>query len=52
MIEDLPIFRAKVTTTVDFRQVKSLNTNTRIRTKDREIEATIEDVHEVLMVDY
>lgn len=52
LIEDLPIFRVKVSTTADFRHVTSLNPNTQFRTTDRVIEATIEDVHEVLVVDY
>ena len=52
LIEDVPIFRVKVATAADIVDVKALNPQTQLRTVDRRIEATIEDVHEVLVVNY
>ena len=52
MIEDVPIFRVKVSTATDVLKVNALNPNTQIRTTGSVLEATIEDIHEVLVVDY
>jgi hypothetical protein len=52
LIEDLPIFRVKVATSASIIDVKTLNPNTEVRTIDGQIEATIEDLHEVLIVEY
>ena len=52
LIEDVPIFRVKVSTATDGLKVNALNPNTQIRTTGSVLEATIEDIHEVLVVDY
>jgi len=52
MIEDVPIFRVKVSTETSVLKVNALNPNTQIRTTGTVIEATIEDIHEVLVVTY
>lgn len=52
LIENVPIFRIKLAMTTDILDVKAGNPNTQVRTIDRHIEATIEDVHEVLVVAY
>ena len=52
LIKNVPIFRIKVAMTADILDVKACNPNTQVRTIDRHIEATIEDVHEVLVVAY
>lgn len=52
MIEDPPIYRASVFTTEPAGDVLALNSNTEIvRTGDR-IDLTIQDIHEVLVVEY
>ncbi len=52
MIEDKPIFRVTVVTTEQVNKVETLNPTTSIRTSGNCIEATIEDIHEVLILDY
>jgi hypothetical protein len=52
LIEDAPIFRVRIGLTDDFAGVTALNSATQIRTHDRHIEATIEDIHEVLIIRY
>lgn len=52
LIEDLPIFRVKVSADTHILSVNAFNSTTQIRTTDTKIEATIEDVHEVLVFDY
>ncbi len=52
LIEDVPMFRVEVATAIDVVDVRALNPNTRVRTIDGHIEATIEDVHDVLVIEY
>ncbi len=52
LIEDKPIFRVKLTLADEIVLVKSLSEQTQVRVTGRNIEATIEDVHDVLVVDY
>ncbi len=52
MIEDKPIFRVSVVTTEPFQKVEALHPQTSILTRQNRIEATIEDIHEVLIVHY
>ena len=52
LIEDTPIFRVTVATTEQIDNVKALNPDTRIQINRDQIVATIEDVHEVLVLRY
>jgi hypothetical protein len=52
LIEDLPIFRVTVATDFEIRDHQALHPTTAIRTLNRSIEATIEEIHEVLLVRY
>jgi hypothetical protein len=52
MIEDKPIFRITMATSDRILGVESLNPSTRVRRSDHEVEATLEDIHEVLILDY
>jgi hypothetical protein len=52
LIEDAPLFRVKVSTREDIQGVQSSNPSTLLRTAGNTIEATIEDVHEVVVIDY
>jgi len=52
LIEDTPIFRAQVQLAAPPKEVEVVNTTTVIRRRGNTIEATIEDVHEVLVVRY
>lgn len=52
LIEDLPIFRVKIATKSGILDICALNPKTEILTMDRHIVATIEDIHDVLIVDY
>ncbi len=52
LIEDLPIFRVRIAASSDVLGVNGLNANTQVRFVGRDIEATVEDIHEVLIIDY
>ena len=52
LIEDVPMFRVKVATAIKVIDAKALNPNTRVRITDQHIEATIEDIHDVLVINY
>jgi hypothetical protein len=52
MIEDLPIFRVQVQLDQDAKQVRAWSPLTTLKIEGRQISAMIEDVHEVLVVDY
>ena len=52
LIEDLPIFRVKVATATGILDVNAINPKTQVRNVDRHIEAIIEDIHDVLVIDY
>jgi len=52
LIEDLPIFRVSIELHTSFRDVESVSSKTRLRIVDNTIEATIEDIHDVVLVRY
>ena len=52
LIEDKPIFRVKLTLADEIVRVNALHRQTQLRVTGRSIEATIEDVHEVLVIEY
>jgi len=52
LIEDTPIFRAQVQLAAPPKEVEAVNTTTVIRRRGNTIEATIEDIHEVVLVKY
>ena len=52
LIEDLPIYRVKFATSAKIRGIKALNPSTQVRTVDGHVEATIEDIHEVIVIEY
>ena len=52
LIEDAPIFRATITTREPVKSAAALNPKTRLRHAGNRIEATIEDIHEVLVLRY
>jgi hypothetical protein len=52
LIEDKPIFRASVHLTKEPTAVKAFNSSTVIGRQGHKIHATIEDIHEVLIVSY
>ena len=52
IIEDTPIFRVTVTTKTATKTAKSLNPSTTLRIEPNSIQATIEDIHEVLIISY
>lgn len=52
LIEDLPIFRVEVSLTEDIQQVRAWDPNTQVAIDGRTIKATIENIHEVLVIHY
>ena len=52
LIEDTPIFRAAITTREPITGVRALNPKTQVRHDAHHVEATIEDIHEVLLLHY
>jgi hypothetical protein len=52
LIEDLPIFRVQVTVREDIQQARTWDSNTQLSIDGRTIQATIENIHEVLVIDY
>lgn len=52
LVEDAPIFRVTVETAVDVGNVKAVNPSTTVRQDGRRVSATIEDIHEVLVLSY
>jgi hypothetical protein len=51
MIEDRPIFRVTILTN-GLRSAKALGLTTAVKVVDNKVEATVEDVHEVLLLEY
>ncbi len=52
MIEDKPIFRVTVSINEQIKKATSLTASTDLETNGQQIKATIEDIHELLIVDY
>jgi hypothetical protein len=52
LMEAAPMYRVTVTLAERPQAVEALHPATRIRRRDRQIEATVEDVHEVLVIRY
>jgi hypothetical protein len=52
MIEDAPIFRVTVVTDQPVQRVEALNPSTELCVQRNTVEATIEDIHEVLIIEY
>jgi hypothetical protein len=52
MIEDPPIFRVIAVTDKPVQAAESLNPNTNLQIERNEVQATIEDIHEVLLIRY
>ena len=51
MIEDKPIFRVSIATN-GLRSGKALNSTTTVKVNENTVEATIEDIHEVILLEY
>jgi hypothetical protein len=52
LIEDSPIFRTSVELAEEPKSIEAVNPSTVIRRNGRKVEATIEDIHEILIVSY
>lgn len=52
LIEEAPIFRATIQTREPLTNVQVLNRTTAIRQQERRVEVMIEDIHEVLLLNY
>jgi hypothetical protein len=52
LIEDLPMYRAQIDIRRAFRSAKALSKSTRLRVRGQRVEATVEDIHEVICVGY
>ncbi len=52
LVEDTPIFRVAVDLEVDLQGVAALNPRTTLVSQERRVEATVEDIHEVLLLKY
>ncbi len=52
MIEDPPMYRMKLTMRDKIEKASALNPTTQLKTTDHTIEATIDDIHEVLIIKY
>lgn len=52
LIEEAPIFRATIQTREPLTNVQALNRTTAIRQQERRVEVMIEDIHEVLLLNY
>jgi len=52
LIELVPIFRVQLGLAEGFESVEAFNENTLVRTTEKRITATIEDIHDVLIIQY
>jgi hypothetical protein len=52
LIEDAPMFRATITTREPITSAAAVSEKTQLRHDNRRVEATIEDIHEVLVLRY
>ncbi len=52
LIEDAPIFRAGITTREPVKDVSALNPSTELKRAGLRVEATINDIHEVIVLSY
>ncbi len=51
-VEDVPLFRATVTTRETLRRATAVNPSTTLRRRGNQVEATVNDIHEVLLLRY
>ncbi len=52
LIEDAPLYRVTVECAEPFRTISAINPSTELRQSERRIEATIQDIHETLVIKY
>ena len=52
LIEDPPIFRVSVELAEEPKGIEAVNPSTVLHRNGRKVEATIEDIHEILIVSY
>jgi hypothetical protein len=52
LIEDTPIYRASIQLNQPFEKVKAVNPTTQIKTKGQTIDLFVEDIHEIIVVNY
>lgn len=52
LIEDAPIFRASIELRDGLRSAKALNRSTQLKKRDRRVELTVADIHEVIQCRY
>ena len=52
LMEDVPSYRAVVTASTDLQNASAFNPDTRVTWKGRQVEAFINDVHDVLLLNY
>jgi hypothetical protein len=52
LIESPPLYRATIIFSAPIRSARALNGSSVLKTEGRRVEATIEDVHEVVVIDY
>jgi hypothetical protein len=52
MIEDAPIFRVTVVTERPVQAAEALDPSTKLRKERNTVQATIEEIHEVLLISY
>ena len=52
LIEDVPIFRTSIQVSGHFSNVTAVNPDTKLSTEGQTVNAQIEDIHEVIVIDY
>ncbi|HOW72805.1 MAG TPA: hypothetical protein PKY77_19575 [Phycisphaerae bacterium] len=52
MIEDAPLYRASIRVRRPLRQVRAWNPTTNIKRQDEVVVATVNDIHEILVIEY
>jgi hypothetical protein len=52
LIEDPPLFRATITVRDDFQKARALNTTTVLRRDGNQLSLTVNDIHEVVVIEY
>jgi len=52
LIEDAPIYRASITVNRPFKHAAALNRSTRLRRHANRLDLTVEDIHEVIVLQY
>jgi hypothetical protein len=52
VLEDMPMYRATIKTAESIKRAKAFNRSTRISRKGRSLKLTVEDIHEVISLQY